>query len=84
VRHVHPYRQLTPVDSLTDLNRRPCVAGVLSLADLYTSLVWCLGPDEVAEHLHVDERTVRARLRSMTDAEKDYIDARMASREESA
>lgn len=57
---------------------------LITLDALAEALLWCLGYDEVAEHLHVDERMVRARLRGLTEAEKDYIAARMAGREESA
>jgi hypothetical protein len=54
---------------------------LISIDELADALVWCLGYDELAEHLHVDERTVRARIRTLTDQEKAYIDCRIATRE---
>lgn len=43
-----------------------------------------LHPELVAEHLSVTERVLRRRLMLLTDAEKAYIEARLALREESA
>lgn len=57
---------------------------LITLDELADALVWCLGPDELAEHLHVDERTVRARIRSLTDDEKGSIERRLAAREGTA
>jgi predicted transcriptional regulator len=57
---------------------------LISLDDLAEALLWCLDFDEVAEHLHVDARTVRARIRSLTPAEKDYIERRIAARDGAA
>jgi Zn-dependent peptidase ImmA (M78 family) len=59
-------------------------ARLISLDALADALVWCLGPDEVAEHLHVDERTVRARLRHLTDEERRYIEQRLRARDGAA
>ena len=52
-----------------------------ALAD---ALVWCLGPDELAEHLHVDSRTALTRIRGLDDTEKDYIERRLAARDGAA
>lgn len=57
---------------------------LVTLDELADALCWCLGPDEVAEHLHVDQRTVRARIRGLTEPEKDYIERRIAAREGAA
>lgn len=57
---------------------------LIPLDDLAEALLWCLGPDEVAEHLHVDERTVRARVRGLSKGEKSYIERRIAAREGAA
>jgi hypothetical protein len=57
---------------------------LISLDDFADAFLWCLGFDEVAEHLHVDERTVRARIKALTPAEKDYIERRIAAREGAA
>jgi hypothetical protein len=57
---------------------------LITLDELADALVWCLGPDELAEHLHVDERTVRARVRALSDEEKTYIERRIAAREGAA
>jgi hypothetical protein len=57
---------------------------LVSLDELADALVWSLGYDELAEHLHVDERTVRARTRALTDDEKDYIERRIAARGDAA
>lgn len=57
---------------------------LITLDALADALLWCLGPDEVAEHLHVDERTVRARIRGLTDDEKTYIESRIAARDGAA
>lgn len=57
---------------------------LITLDALADALVWCLGPDEVAEHLHVDKRTVRARIRGLTESEKAYIESRIAANEGAA
>jgi hypothetical protein len=57
---------------------------LITVSELADALVWCLGYDELAEHLHVDERTVRSRIRALTDEEKSYIERRIAAREGSA
>lgn len=57
---------------------------LITLEQLAEAVTWCLGYDELAEHLHVDERTVRARIRGLTDQEKDYIERRIAAREGAA
>ncbi len=36
---------------------------LITLDELADALLWCLGPDELAEHLHVDIRTVRGGIR---------------------
>lgn len=57
---------------------------LITLDDLADALLWCLDCDELAEHLHVDARTVRARIQSLTPPEKDYIERRIAAREGAA
>jgi len=57
---------------------------LIDLDALAGALLWCFDASELAEHLNVDQRTVRARLAGLSDADKDYIDARMAERENSA
>lgn len=57
---------------------------LITLDALADALVWCLGAEEVAEHLHVDRRTVSARIRGLTDSEKSYIDSRIAARGDAA
>lgn len=57
---------------------------LITLDELADALAWCLGPDELAEHLHVDERTVRARIRTLTDSEKVIIERRIAARGDTA
>ena len=64
-------------------DRRAAVR-LITLDELADALLWCLGYDELAEHLHVDQRTVRARIRNLTDDDKRYIDWRMSAKEESA
>lgn len=54
---------------------------LITLEELADALLWCLGVDELAEYLHVDTRTVRARVRSLTSAEKEDIESRIAARE---
>jgi hypothetical protein len=53
---------------------------LIDLDQLADALAWCLGVDELADQLHVDERTVRARIRCLTEAEKTYIERRMAAK----
>lgn len=57
---------------------------LITLDALADALLWCLGPDELAEALHVDERTVRARIRGLSEDEKKYIDRRIAANEGAA
>jgi len=57
---------------------------LIDLDELADALLWCLDAGELAEHLNVDLRTVRARLAGLSDADKDYIDARMAEKEHTA
>lgn len=57
---------------------------MIPLDDLADAVVWCLGYDEVADHLHVDERTVRARIKGLSVAEKAYIERRSSTREHTA
>ncbi len=59
-------------------------ARLITLDELADALVWCLGPEELAEHLHVDQRTVRARIRGLDDEDKTYIERRIAAREGAA
>lgn len=40
---------------------------------LARALQWSCRPDEIAEELWVDEHMVRARLRTLTDAEQDLV-----------
>ena len=74
-------RQAQRQEERTD---RRAAARLITLDDLADALLWCLGVDELAEHLHVDQRTVRARIRSLTPPEKDYIERRIAAREGAA
>jgi hypothetical protein len=57
---------------------------LITLDELADALTWCLGYDELADHLHCDERTVRARIRSLTDVEKAYIERRIAAKGDAA
>jgi hypothetical protein len=57
---------------------------LISLEELADALVWCLGYEEVAEHLHVDARTARARINTLTQDEKDYIEGRIAAKGDAA
>lgn len=54
---------------------------LITLDELAGALVWSLDYHEVAEYLHVSQRTARARILGLTDAEKAYIDARLATKE---
>lgn len=57
---------------------------LITLCDLADALIWALDPREVAEVLHVDASTVRARIRSLTAAEKQFIEDHIATREGAA
>lgn len=57
---------------------------LVRLDELADALVWALDPGEVAEALHVDARTVRARIGALTDPEKTYIELRLAARDGAA
>lgn len=57
---------------------------LITLDELADAFAWCLGVDEVAEHLHVDQRTARARILGLTPEEKDYIESRIAAKGEVA
>lgn len=57
---------------------------LIGLDDLADALVWALGYDEVAECLHVDRKTVRARITGLTDTERAYIERRIAANEGAA
>lgn len=57
---------------------------LITVDELADALAWCLGYDELAEHLHVDQRTVRARVRTLTDQEKDHIERRIAAKGDAA
>jgi Zn-dependent peptidase ImmA (M78 family) len=57
---------------------------LIDLDALADALAWALDPQEVAEALHVDTRTVRARVRNLTEHEKSYIERRVAAREGAA
>lgn len=57
---------------------------LVTLDELADAFVWCLGFEEVAEHLHVDQRTVRARILGLTAEQKRYIEYRIAARGETA
>ncbi len=57
---------------------------LIGLDELADALAWSLDADEAAELLHVDERTARARLDGLTDAEKAYIDRRLGARDGAA
>lgn len=49
---------------------------LINLDALADALVWALCPEEVAHELDVTVDVVRRRLRTLTDAEKAYIEAR--------
>jgi Zn-dependent peptidase ImmA (M78 family) len=57
---------------------------LITLDALADALVWCLGADEVAEELHVTPWAVTARLRSLDEDEKAYIEGRIAAKGEVA
>lgn len=57
---------------------------LITVDQLADALTWGLGVDTLAQHLHVDERTVRARIRTLTDDEKAGIDRRLYDREDAA
>lgn len=57
---------------------------LITLDELADAFIWCLGYVEVAEYLHVDQRTVRARVLNLTPAEKAYIERHLATKEASA
>ncbi len=57
---------------------------LIELDDLVDALRWAICYEEVAEHLHVDRRTVRARMRGLTPDSKDYIERQLAGREGAA
>lgn len=57
---------------------------LITLDELADALVWSLDYAEVAEHLHVDQRTVRARIKGLTQDEKNYIERRIAAKGEVA
>lgn len=57
---------------------------LITLHRLIEALLWSQDEEELAETLWVDVDTVRARLRWLTDAEKRYIERRLAAREEAA
>lgn len=57
---------------------------LIDLAALADALTWALDPREVADALHVDASTVRARIRSLTAEEKDYIERRIAAKGDAA
>lgn len=57
---------------------------LIDLDDLATALAWALDPGEVAHELHVDAATVRARIRGLSPAEKDYIERRIGANEGAA
>jgi hypothetical protein len=54
------------------------------LDDFADAVAWCPGYDELAEHLHVDERAARTRIVGLTAEEKDHIERRLAAREGAA
>ena len=47
---------------------------LITLDDLVDALRWALCYDEVAENLHVDRRTVRASIRSLTPLVESWED----------
>ncbi len=51
---------------------------------LADTLLWTLDESELAEDLWVSEHMVRVRLKTLTEAEKDYIERRIAAKEEVA
>jgi hypothetical protein len=54
---------------------------LLELDDLAEALAWALDYGEVAEALNVTRAVVRARVRSLTPAEKAYIEHRLGTGE---
>lgn len=64
---------------------RRAAARLVTLEALADAIVaGALGDDDVAERLHVDTRTVRARVRALTPPERDYIERRLAARDGAA
>lgn len=57
---------------------------LISLDDLADALLWSQDEWEVADALWVDVATARDRIDRLTDAEKVYIEGRIADREGSA
>lgn len=57
---------------------------LVTLEQLSEALAWTLRDDELTEELWVDRPTLRARLRSLTDAEHAYLAARLVHHLESA
>jgi len=55
---------------------------LVTLDGLVDGLLWAQDEHQLAEELDVDVETVRARLASLTDAEKDYIENRLRAAEE--
>jgi hypothetical protein len=53
---------------------------LIDLDELAEALAWCSSLAEVAEHLHVDERTVLARISALTENEKTHIERRIAAK----
>ena len=63
---------------------RSAAVRLITLDELADALVWSLDYVEVAEHLHVDQRTVRARIRGLSADDKQYIESRIAAKGEVA
>lgn len=57
---------------------------LIDIDALVEALLWSQDEHELAEHLWVDVTTVRARLATLTDAERDEIETALWKREESA
>ena len=54
---------------------------LITLDALADALLWSQDEYEVADELWVDVETIRARLASLTETEKDYIDRRVRAAE---
>jgi hypothetical protein len=57
---------------------------LISLDELVDALLWSQDEQELAEELWVDVATARARLDSLTTIEQNYIERRIAAREDAA
>jgi Zn-dependent peptidase ImmA (M78 family) len=54
---------------------------LITIGALAEALLWACDVDELAEDLHVDEDTVRARIDGLTEDELEYIRRRFAAQD---